>query len=61
MAFPIAAGRHQVSGEYRPPARALYWWAAAALEFSVAGLFAFAWRNRSRTLVAAGPHRRRMA
>jgi len=46
MAFPIAAGRHRVEAGYRPPARALYWWAAAGLEFAVAGFAAFAFHLR---------------
>ena len=46
MAFPITGGRHRVDADYRPPARALYWWAAAGLELAVAGFAAFAFRRR---------------
>jgi hypothetical protein len=49
MAFPLAAGRHRIEAQYRPAARGLYWWAAAALEFAVAGFAAFALRRKPGT------------
>lgn len=58
-AVPVTAGRHQLRGEYRPLARAFYWWAAATLEIVLAVLLVLAWNSRRRGVhPAAGAERR---
>lgn len=48
-AIPITAGSHRIRLDYRPVARSLYWWAAAALELTLVVFFGLALASRRTT------------
>ena len=57
-ALRVSAGPHEIRAEYRPKARAIYWWAAAALEIGVSLLLCVAWlasRGRASFTVPGTP------